>query len=83
MKPIKQIKSFRRIGRFMLVFSRIFSRHDFQEDFEIPENTPILFAANHRSFFDVIIAWAFFSKSGVNCHCLIRADLFKKPLIGP
>lgn len=67
----------------MLVFSRIFSRHDFQEDFEIPENTPILFAANHRSFFDVIIAWAFFSKSGVNCHCLIRADLFKKPLIGP
>ncbi|GIR36424.1 MAG: hypothetical protein CM15mP49_18090 [Actinomycetota bacterium] len=23
-----------------------------------------------------------FSLSGVNCHCLIRADLFSKPLMG-
>ena len=24
----------------------------------------------------------YFSKSGINCHCLIRADLFEKPVIG-
>ncbi len=82
MKPIKQIRSFRRSGKVMAIFSRIFSRHDFQEDVDLPIDSPILFAANHRSFFDVIIAWAFFSKSGINCHCFIRADLFKKPVIG-
>ena len=66
----------------MAIFSRIFSRHDFQEDINLPVDTPILFAANHRSFFDVIIAWAVFSESGINCHCFIRADLFEKPVIG-
>ncbi|MBB32728.1 MAG: hypothetical protein CL455_03630 [Acidimicrobiaceae bacterium] len=82
MKPIKQIRSFRRSGKVMAIFSRIFSRHDFQEDINLPVDSPILFAANHRSFFDVIIAWAVFSESGINCHCFIRADLFEKPVIG-
>ena len=66
----------------MNIFSKIFSRHDIQTELELPRSSPIIFAANHRSFFDVIIAWAFFSLSGVNCHCLIRADLFSKPLMG-
>ncbi len=82
MKDIEEIRSFRRSGKFMNIFSKIFSRHDFQTELELPESSPIIFAANHRSFFDVIIAWAFFSLSGVNCHCLIRADLFSKPLMG-
>ena len=82
MKPIKQIRSFRRSGKVLAIFSRIFSRHDFQEDINLPVDSPILFAANHRSFFDVIIAWAVFSESGINCHCFIRADLFEKPVIG-
>ena len=82
MKDIEEIQSFRRSGKFMNIFSKIFSRHDFQTELELPESSPIIFAANHRSFFDVIIAWAFFSLSGVNCHCLIRADLFSKPLMG-
>ena len=82
MKDIEEIRSFRRSGKFMNIFSKIFSRHDFQTELELPESSPIIFAANHRSFFDVIIAWAFFSLSGVTCHCLIRADLFSKPLMG-
>ena len=82
MKDIEEIRSFRRSGKYMNIFSKIFSRHDFQTELELPESSPIIFAANHRSFFDVIIAWAFFSLSGVNCHCLIRADLFSKPLMG-
>ena len=82
MKYIEEILSFRRSGKFMNIFSKIFSRHDFQTELELPRSSPIIFAANHRSFFDVIIAWAFFSLSGVNCHCLIRADLFSKPLMG-
>ena len=82
MKDIEEIRSFRRSGKFMNIFSKIFSKHDFQTELELPESSPIIFAANHRSFFDVIIAWAFFSLSGVNCHCLIRADLFSKPLMG-
>ena len=82
MKDIEEIRSFRRSGKFMNIFSKFFSKHDFQTELELPESSPIIFAANHRSFFDVIIAWAFFSLSGVNCHCLIRADLFSKPLMG-
>ncbi len=83
MKPIKQIRAFRRSGKYMSLLARFFAKNDFQEeDIPLPEDAPILFAANHRSFFDVIIAWAVFSRSGINCHCLIRADLFEKPLIG-
>ena len=82
MKDIEEIRSFRRSGKFMNIFSKFFSKHDFQTELDLPKSSPIIFAANHRSFFDVIIAWAFFSLSGVNCHCLIRADLFTKPLMG-
>ncbi|MEC8766990.1 MAG: lysophospholipid acyltransferase family protein, partial [Actinomycetota bacterium] len=82
MKDIEEIRSFRRSGKFMNIFSKFFSKHDFQTELDLPRSSPIIFAANHRSFFDVIIAWAFFSLSGVNCHCLIRADLFSKPLMG-
>jgi putative phosphoserine phosphatase/1-acylglycerol-3-phosphate O-acyltransferase len=66
----------------MSILASLFAKNDFQKDIPLPENEPILFAANHRSFFDVIIAWAVFSRSGINCHCLIRADLFDKPVIG-
>jgi len=81
-KPIKQIRSFRRSGRVLSILSKIFAKVDTPEHIVTPDGEPFVFAANHRSFFDFIIAWKVLNEMGLTCHCLIRADLFEKPVIG-
>ena len=81
-KPILQVRSFRRNGKALSVFSRIFAKVDAPKHIVTPNGEPFIFAANHRSFFDFIIAWKVLYELGLTCHCLIRADLFEKPLIG-
>ena len=81
-KPIKQVRSFRRNGRLLSAFTRIFAKVDAPDHIVTPDGEPFILAANHRSFFDFIIAWKVLNELGLTCHCLIRADLFEKPIIG-
>ncbi len=81
-KPIKQVRSFRRNGRLLSAFTRIFAKVDAPDHVVTPDGEPFILAANHRSFFDFIIAWKVLNELGLTCHCLIRADLFEKPIIG-
>ena len=81
-KPIKQARSFRRNGRLLSALTRVFAKVDAPEHVVTPVGEPFVFAANHRSFFDFIIAWKVLTELGLTCHCLIRADLFEKPFIG-
>jgi len=81
-KPIKQVRSFRRNGRMLSAFTRIFAKVDAPKRIVTPDGEPFVLAANHRSFFDFIIAWKVLTELGLTCHCLIRADLFEKPIIG-
>ncbi len=81
-KPIKEVRSFRRNGRLLSAFTRIFAKVDAPKHVVTPDGEPFVLAANHRSFFDFIIAWKVLTELGLTCHCLIRADLFEKPIIG-
>ena len=81
-KPIRQVRSFRRNGRALSVFTSIFAKVNAPDHIVTPDGEPFIIAANHRSFFDFIIAWKVLNELGLTCHCLIRADLFQKPLIG-
>ena len=81
-KPIKQARTFRRNGRLLSALTRIFAKVDAPEHVVTPVGEPFVLAANHRSFFDFIIAWKVLTELGLTCHCLIRADLFEKPFIG-
>lgn len=81
-KPIRQVRSFKRNGRVLSLFTSIFAKVTSPEHIVTPDGEPFIIAANHRSFFDFIIAWKVLNELGLTCHCLIRADLFQKPLIG-
>lgn len=61
---------------------RVFAKLDLPDEFEPPEGRPVMFAGNHRSFFDILIAYAVFARLEVSSNILVRADLFEKPLIG-
>lgn len=58
------------------------TRWDFPDRLELPTDQPILFAANHRSFLDIAAALAIFGRFGLSCRCLVRADIFEKPVVG-
>ena len=82
-QPTEWARSFYRQGRLALLLTRLFAKLDLPEDIELPaDDRPVLFAGNHRSFFDVFIAYAVFAKLKLSCRILVRADLFKKPLVG-
>lgn len=48
---------------------------DLPDTMTVPTGRPILFAGNHRSFFDVIATLAVFARFDVSSRILIRADL--------
>jgi 1-acyl-sn-glycerol-3-phosphate acyltransferase len=81
-KPIAQARAFRRSGKVLSIVARIFARIDAPTHIVTPDDEPFVLAANHRSFFDFIVAWKVLNELGLTCHCLIRADLFDKPIIG-
>jgi len=58
------------------------TRWDFPDRLDLPEDQPILFAANHRSFLDIAAALAIFGRFGLSCRCMVRADVFEKPVVG-
>lgn len=81
-KPTPQHRSFSRNGRILLRLCTLFARLDLPDRLDAPEGRPVLFAGNHRSFFDIAVAYAVFAKLGFSSAILVRADLFDKPLIG-
>ena len=78
-------------------FSEYFFRHgahmrrllDGICDFRVPdglaleEDRPIVFAANHRSFLDVVVGGALFTHLGLSCRFQVQARMFSRPVIGP
>ncbi len=51
---------------------------DLPEVLPLPDNRPVILAANHRSLLDLAIAMAVFSRFGLSSRIQIRADLMEK-----
>lgn len=81
-RPTPHARSFHRNGRAIIRIAGLFARLDLPDDWDPPEGRPIMFAGNHRSFFDILVAYAVFAKLEVTSHILVRADLFEKPVVG-
>lgn len=47
----------------------------------IPTDTPVMFAANHRSFYDIILAYAVIASTGVQVAFVSKIELKRVPMI--
>lgn len=82
MKPTAHHQQFVAAGQWCTRFAAPFAKLDFPETLRVPTNRPVLFAGNHRSFFDVIATLAIFAKFDVSSRILIRADLVDSGISG-
>jgi putative phosphoserine phosphatase/1-acylglycerol-3-phosphate O-acyltransferase len=80
--PIDERQAFVRSTRAMRALGSLFARFDFPDRLDAPVDTPVVFAGNHRSFFDVVVAFAVFGALDVSSHILVRADVFDRPVAG-
>jgi len=67
--------------RLRLAFTPL-ANFDLQEHVHLPDDRPILMAANHVSFLDFVGAMAIFEKLNHSARIMIRADLFESRFLG-
>ena len=82
MKPTVHHRQFVTTGRWCERLAAPLARLDLPERLSVPTDRPVLFAGNHRSFFDVIATLATFARFDVSSRILIRADLVDSGLSG-
>lgn len=82
MKPTAHHSQFVRTGRWCTTLAAPFADLDLPDRLSIPRHRPVLFAGNHRSFFDVIATMAIFAKFDMSSRILIRSDLVDSGLSG-
>lgn len=82
MKPTDQHHEFISAAKWCTRLSAPLAKLDLPETLRVPTNRPVLFAGNHRSFFDVIATLAIFARFNVSSRILIRADLVDSGLSG-
>lgn len=81
-KPTPHHDQFVSAGRWCARLASPLAKLDLPETLRVPVNRPVLFAGNHRSFFDVIATLAIFAKFDVSSRILIRADLVDSGVSG-
>lgn len=80
--PIDSHDYFVKMGkRLRLAFTPL-AKFDLQDSVELPEDRPIIMAANHISLLDFVGAMAIFEKLDRSARILIRADLFDSRFMG-
>ncbi|MGI9595387.1 MAG: lysophospholipid acyltransferase family protein [Acidimicrobiales bacterium] len=82
MKPTAHHEQFVRTGRWCARLAAPLAKLDLPDQLTVPTRRPVLFAGNHRSFFDVIATLAIFARFDVSSRILIRADLVDSGLSG-
>lgn len=82
MKPTDQHRDFINAGRWCTRLAAPLAKFDFPETLTVPTRRPVLFAGNHRSFFDVVATLAIFARFDVSSRILIRADLVDSGVSG-
>ncbi len=82
MEPTAHHEQFVRAGRWCTRLSAPIAKLDLPDTLRVPTARPVLFAGNHRSFFDVIATLAIFAKFDMSSRILIRADLVDSGISG-
>lgn len=82
MNPTPHHRQFVRAGRWCTALAAPLAKLDLPDTLRVPTTRPVLFAGNHRSFFDVVATLAIFAKFDVSSRILIRADLVDSGISG-
>ncbi len=82
MKPTAHHRDFVSAGRWCTRLALPLAKLDFPEKLTVPTRRPVLFAGNHRSFFDVVATLAIFARFDVSSRILIRSDLVDSGISG-
>ena len=82
MKPTPHHRQFINAGRWSTRLAAPIAKLDLPDTLRVPTTRPILFAGNHRSFFDVVATLAIFAKFDMSSRILIRADLVDSGISG-
>ncbi|MDA3038511.1 MAG: lysophospholipid acyltransferase family protein [Actinomycetota bacterium] len=77
-RPTAQHDWFQRSGRWFTRVTRAVADLDLPEVLPLPDNRPVILAANHRSLLDLAVAMAVFSRFGLSSRIQVRADLMEK-----
>lgn len=73
---------YRRAAKISKAFFSLFATFDFPERPEVLDEGGAIIAANHRSFFDLFLAYAFCFSWGETPRMLVRGSYFELPIIG-
>lgn len=80
--PIDSHDYFLKMGKRLRLMFTPLAKFDLQDSVQLPEDRPIIMAANHVSFLDFVGAMAIFEKLGHSARIQIRADLFDSKFMG-
>jgi putative phosphoserine phosphatase/1-acylglycerol-3-phosphate O-acyltransferase len=73
---------FLRHSALMTRLCGVIARTELPEAPVLPDDRPVMFAANHRSFLDIAVAMAVFGNLSLSCRLQVRADMFEKAVVG-
>lgn len=75
-------RNFRRIARVCVVIRSLFAKSEVVYIGEPPTPGPVIYVANHRSFFDIPIGLEFFMRHGISPEVAVHRRFFSNRFIG-
>ncbi len=79
---MSQERNFRRMARVCIVVRALFARSEVVYVGERPVAGPVIFVANHRSFFDIPIGLEFFLRHDISPEVAVHRRFFANRLLG-
>lgn len=75
-------RNFRRLARVCIAVRACFARTDVCYVGDVPTPAPVIYVANHRSFFDIPVGLEFFHRHGIAPQVAVHHRFFKNPIVG-
>ena len=75
-------QNFRRVARVCAVFRSLFAKSEVAYVGDPPTPGPVIYIANHRSFFDIPVGLEFFLRHGISPEVAVHGRFFSNRVLG-